>query len=199
MTGFAGKSVSDAVIARAKHGERRAQQALFKEFGGAVYTLALRMTGSVATAEDLLQDTFMEVMRSIGEFRDEASLATWIRRIAVSKCLMHFRSAWQRRMVSFPDLGDGEGAGVLAGREDGGRDQARIDLEKALARLPDQCRIVVWLHDVEGFTHKEIGALLGRTESYSKTRLARAHDRLRAALHHDIALNAASLGRGAPS
>jgi len=58
-----------------------------------------------------------------------------------------------------------------------------IDLERALAQLGDTARVVVWLHDVEGYTHAEIGALFGATASFSKSQLARAHERLRTLLH----------------
>jgi RNA polymerase sigma-70 factor (ECF subfamily) len=70
---------------------------------------------------------------------------------------------------------------ALGSRGHGGDDQ--IALERALAELSDTARAVVWLHDVEGYTHREIGKMMGRTASFSKSQLARAHDRLRISLH----------------
>jgi RNA polymerase sigma factor (sigma-70 family) len=140
------------------------------------------MSGSTATADDLLQDTFIEVMRSIGGFREEAKLATWIRRIAVSKCLMHMRSAWENRATAFRDLGEEpnpDGSGIASGEA---ATQTRMDLERALARLSDVSRLVVMLHDVEGYTHREIADMMGKSVSFSKSQLSRAHQRLQQAV-----------------
>jgi RNA polymerase sigma factor (sigma-70 family) len=138
----------------------------------------------------VLQDTFLEVLRGLPSFRGEASLATWIRRIAVSRSLMVLRSAWLRRATLFRDLA-GEDSGAWDPpdpvKEDAG---LSTDLERALARLPDLSRIVVMLHDVEGYTHAEIAALMGRTPSFSKSQLARAHARLRGFLGQGGALPA---------
>ena len=132
-----------------------------------------------AQAEDLLQETFIEVMRSISKFRGEAPLGAWIRRIAVSKALMFLRSAWHARGQTLDDEwddmtpGDGSSHGLSQHPDDA------LDLDAALANLPDVSRTVVWLHDVEGFTHREIAEFMGRTESFSKSQLSRAYQRLR--------------------
>jgi RNA polymerase sigma-70 factor (ECF subfamily) len=140
------------------------------------------MTGSTHTADDLLQETFIEVIRSIGNFRGDASLATWIRKIAVSKCLMHLRSAWQNRATLFRDLGEDHLPYEPAVACGAPLTQAQMDLEKALARLSDTARVVVILHDVEGYTHREIADLMGKSVSFSKSQLARAHQRLQQAV-----------------
>lgn len=153
-----------------------------------------------AHAEDLLQETFIEVIRSIGKFRGEAPLGSWIRRIAVSKALMFLRSAWHSRSQTLDDDWDDvtPGLGMSHGVSD--RPDEAIDLDAALANLPAVSRAVVWLHDVEGFTHKEIAGLMGRTESFSKSQLSRAYQRLRPMLeaevqHHDVALDNELMGR----
>jgi RNA polymerase sigma-70 factor (ECF subfamily) len=111
-----------------------------------------------------------------------------VRSIAVSRCLMHLRSPWQRsrRWLAGPfDTDDGATAAAptLEPQPPHAADGSEaIDLERALARLPGTSRAVVWLHDVEGYTHAEIGALFGATASFSKSQLARAHERLRAEL-----------------
>jgi len=178
MSGFAGISVDEAVIRRARRGEAGAHETLYRALAPAVYTLAVRLVKAPAAAEDMLQETFIEVMRSLPGYRGDASLATWVRRIAVSKCLMHLRSAWHRRAG---ELGDGDDP------VDGGAPVAdsvglRMDLEAALASLPAESRVVVWLHDVEGYTHREIAMVMQKTESYSKSQLSRAHRRLRGLL-----------------
>lgn len=194
MSGFAGLAVDLAVVRRARHGDARAHEIVFHTYAGAVHTLALRITGSPAAAHDLLQETFIEVMRSVGGYRGDASLGTWIRRIAVSKCLMHLRSAWEQRARGIdeapPETRDraepGDGPAQL---------EQGMDLEAALGSLSPTARAVVWLHDVEGYTHREIGALLGRSESFSKSQLARAHASLRAALELAVpACDSARLG-----
>ncbi len=178
MAGFANKQVEPGVLARARRGDMRAHAIIFRTFSAPVYSLMARMTGSTHTADDLLQETFVEVIRSIGGFREQASLATWIRRIAVSKCLMHLRSAWARRTTLFRDLGEDDRPYEPAAASDAAAMQARIDLERALARLSDTSRVVVILHDIEGYTHREIAEMMGKSVSFSKSQLARAHQRL---------------------
>ncbi|MBT8443283.1 MAG: RNA polymerase sigma factor [Gammaproteobacteria bacterium] len=174
------------MLARARKGDMKAHEIIYRTFSPPVYSLMARMTGSTHTADDLLQETFVEVIRSIGKFRGEASLATWIRKIAVSKCLMHMRSAWQNRATLFRDLGEDHlpyEPAVACGTP---LTHAQMDLEKALARLSDTSRVVVILHDVEGYTHQEIAELMGNSVSFSKSQLARAHARLQQAARASI-------------
>ncbi|UCG72453.1 MAG: RNA polymerase sigma factor [Chromatiales bacterium] len=180
MSGFANKSVPRDVLDRAQRGDMRAHAEIFRAFSRPVYTLAARMTGSTAVADDILQETFLEVIRSLGQFRAEASLATWVRRIAVSKSLMHLRSAWQRRATLFRDLGEAEATAIEPATPGEARAvQLNMDLERALARLPDVSRVVVLLYDVEGYSHAEIARQMGMSVSFSKSQLSRAHARLR--------------------
>ena len=182
MAGFAGKSVDPAIVERARRGDMRAHEIVYRAFSAPVYSLLARMTGSTAIAEDLVQETFIEVIRSIDRFRGDASLATWIRKIAVSKCLMHLRSAWQNRATLFRDLGESHPAAEPRVADEAATVQAYADLERALARLSDVSRVVVILHDIEGYTHREIAALMGKSVSFSKSQLARAHRRLRSTI-----------------
>ncbi len=165
--------VDAALLARAQHGDRGAHSELYELFGGMVFTLARRMLASKAAAEDVLQDTFVEVFRKIGAYRGEAELGFWVKRIAINKCLMQFRSGWISRRSD-----DGEDILLAQPARTAALDD-QIALERALDALQDTARMVVWLHDVEGHTHKEIGAMLGYTASFSKSQLARAHERLR--------------------
>jgi RNA polymerase sigma-70 factor (ECF subfamily) len=162
-----------AVLARAQHGDRTAHAEIYGLFGSTVFTLARRMLASRPLAEDVLQDTFVEVIRKVGTYRGDAEFGFWVKRIAINKCLMHLRSGWSSRRS---DDGD-EAIALLPTRAPGVDDS--IALERALDELSDTARAVVWLHDVEGHTHKEIGRMMGRTASFSKSQLARAHDRLR--------------------
>jgi RNA polymerase sigma factor (sigma-70 family) len=195
MAGFAGKTIGSDIVARAQRGDARAHEIIYRTFSAPVYSLLARMTGSTATADDLSQETFIEVLRSIDRFRGDASLATWIRRIAVSKCLMHMRSAWQNRATLFRDLGEGHPATEPQVVSEVALTQVHIDLERALARLSDVSRVVVILHDIEGYTHREIATLMGKSVSFSKSQLARAHQRLRQSI--EVREPAVSRGAGA--
>ncbi len=187
MSKFTDISIDAGIVKRAARGDVRAHEIIYRSFSAPVYSLGLRFTRVPAHAEDLLQETFVEVIRSIGKFRGDAALGSWIRRIAVTKALMFLRSAWHSRGQSLDDDWDD----VTPSRSDasgvsGDFDRA-IDLDAALAALPEVSRAVVWLHDVEGFTHREIADLMGKTESFSKSQLSRAYQRLRPLLEVETA------------
>ena len=161
---------SEVVLARARAGDPGAFEALYRAFEVPVYNLARRICRTSDDAEDVLQETFFEVCRSIGQFRGEGSLWGWIRTVAASKALMRLRRDKYR------DTDELNEEHHRATRADAG---LRMDLEAALERLTPTSRAVVWLHDVEGYTHEEIAGMTGRTVSFSKSQLARAHTRLR--------------------
>lgn len=179
MSKFADIQIDPAIIKRAARGDVRAHEILYRAFATPVYSLCLRFTRVPAHAEDLVQETFIEVMRSIGQFRGEAAVGSWIRRVAVSKALMFLRSAWTSRSQSLADDWDDMTPGDAASHGISRHPDDALDLDAALAGLPSVSRAVVWLHDVEGYTHKEIAALMGKTESFSKSQLSRAYQRLR--------------------
>jgi len=160
-----------SLVARARAGDYAALEQLYRAYERPVYTLARRLTKSADDAEDVLQETFLEVCRSLRQWRGDGSLWGWIRTIAASKALMRYR---REKLREWEPLEDELGAGSRA--EDV---PLQLDLEAALAKLPERSRAVVWLHDVEGYTHEEIAELMGMTTSFSKSQLARAHDRLR--------------------
>jgi RNA polymerase sigma-70 factor (ECF subfamily) len=179
MGKFADIQIDPAIVKRAARGDPRAHEIIYRAFKTPVYSLCLRFTRAPAHAEDLLQETFIEIMRSISKFRGEAALGSWIRRIAVSKALMFLRSAWTARSQSLADDWEEVTPGNAASHGISSHPDEALDLDAALANLPSVSRTIVWLHDVEGFTHKEIGKLMGRTESFSKSQLSRAYQRLR--------------------
>ena len=185
MSKFADIHIDRAIIKRAARGDARAHEVLYRAFATPVYSLCLRFTRVPAHAEDLVQETFIEVMRSIGQFRGEAAIGSWIRRIAVTKSLMFLRSAWTARSQSLADGWDDMTAGDAASHGISRHPDDALDLDAALANLPSVTRAVVWLHDVEGFTHKEIAALMGKTESFSKSQLSRAYAKLKPMLTAD--------------
>jgi RNA polymerase sigma factor (sigma-70 family) len=176
--------VDDLLVARAKAGDEAALEKLFRHLEAPVYTLARRLTGTPHDAEDVLQDTFLEVVRSISRFRGDGSLEGWIRKVATSKALMKLRQRASRPREE--ELSDGLVDSIAATRNLPAAPVAtapeRLDLETALTGLSEVARAVIWLHDVEGYNHQEIGAMMGKTASFSKSQLARAHTRLRAIL-----------------
>ena len=196
MSKFADIQIDAAIIKRAARGDVRAHEILYRAFASPVYSLCLRFTRVPAHAEDLVQETFIEVMRSIKQFRGEAAIGSWIRRIAVTKALMFLRSAWTARSQSLAEDWDDMTPGDAASHGISRHPDDALDLDAALANLPEVSRVVVWLHDVEGFTHKEIAALMGRTESFSKSQLSRAYQRLRPMLEvpGDNAAEGATIG-----
>ena len=179
MSKFTDIHIDPAIVKRAARGDAKAHEIIYRAFSAPVYSVCLRFTRVPAHAEDLLQETFIEVIRSVAGFRGEAPLGMWIRRIAISKALMFLRSAWHRRGQSLDDDWEEmtfESRGVPSNSAT--QDHA-MDLDAALASLPEVSRVVVWLHDVEGYTHKEIAEQMGKTESFSKSQLSRAYQRLR--------------------
>lgn len=167
-------------LERARDGDRQAHAALYRAFAPMVFTLACRMLGSRSLAEDVLQDSFVDVIRKADQFRGDAAIGAWIKRIAINHCLSHLRSPWVRRRIAtdhdaWPDSADHV--------SDPDRTVARdAELERALAGLSGTARAVVWLHAVEGYTHGEIAEMTGRSTSFSKSQLARAYRQLRADL-----------------
>ncbi|MBT8085045.1 MAG: RNA polymerase sigma factor [Woeseia sp.] len=187
MSRFLDIDIDQAIVKRAARGDRRAHEIIYRAFSAPVYSVCLRFTRVPAHAEDLTQDTFIEVMRSIASFRGDAPLGGWIRRVAVSKALMFLRSAWQQRGTSLRDECDALVPDDLVKHGVAAQPDMAIDLEQALAGLSEISRAVVWLHDVEGFTHKEIAAQMGKSESFSKSQLSRAYQRLRPLLEAEVA------------
>ena len=172
--------VAPDVLAGARSGSERAQAAIYAAVAPATFGLVRRLAGSRALAEDLFQETMMTVFQSLASFRGEAPLGAWVRQIAVSKCLMYLRSPWHRARLRLSSEGDPEGRWVeaLLPATPGPRAEI-VDVERALASLAPTARAVVWLFEVEGYSHEEIAQSFGRSVSFSKSQLARAHVKLR--------------------
>ncbi len=183
MSSFSDSALPAGTVEQAQRGEMPACEAIFRAFEVPVRTLARRLVPRRALAEDLAQDVFVEILAKLGQFDGRGSFAGWVRAITVNRCLMHLRSPWHRSVawIESGDAGELE-SGPCAQASDGAE---LLDLERAMAKLAPVARAVVWLHDVEGYTHAEIGALFGGSTSFSKSQLARAHERLRVLLEPD--------------
>lgn len=181
MSAFLGIEVTAEVLSAACAGDARAQETIYRSYQRPVYSLIRRLISRPAIADELFQETFIEVLRSLRSYSGEGAFGGWVRAIAVNKCLMYLRSPWHRSFA-YIDTDENDPVANLLVDGASGPDvqvEASADVGNALATLPPLTRTVVWLHDVEGYTHGEIARLMGRTVSFSKSQLARAHQRLR--------------------
>jgi RNA polymerase sigma-70 factor (ECF subfamily) len=181
--GSGGVKSGDLELAqRCARGDMAAFEELYRAHAARLYSLALRMTGSAQDAEDVLQEAFLQAHRKLGGFRGESSLGTWLYRLAVNQCLDFLRGR-QAKMARATDSLDAETAmEPVADEPVVPTAISRMDLERAIAQLPDGSRTAFVLHDVEGFAHHEVASLLGVSEGTSKSQVHKARLRLRALL-----------------
>ena len=179
MTRLVEITVPDEVRERACAGEEGARQVIYAAVAPATFALIRRLVGNRSASEDVFQDTMMILFERLTEFRQEAPLGAWLRQIAISRCLMHLRSPWRRVLLCLDTGGETE-APALARATTAALPPEAIDLERALATLAPTARAVLWMFEVEGYSHAEIAASFGRSVSFSKSQLARAHLKLRA-------------------
>src|SRR5690606_9995627 len=168
------------LIQQARQGDAEALDALYRRHSARVYTVVRRLTGDDAQAEDAAQETWLRAIRSLPAFRAEARFSTWIHRIAIN-CALYGRRTRGRirdREVDLPD--------TLTAMENGGRPLLRMSLQEAIDDLPSGMRRVLVLHDIEGFTHEEIGTLLGITAGTSKSQLYKARAKVREQLRPKV-------------
>lgn len=166
------------LVARSLRGDDDAFAALYREHAGRIFALCLRLEGDRAAAEELTQDVFVRAWRRLGTWRGESAFGTWLHRLAVNVVLEHRRSAWRRLRRVLPLAAPEELERPARAAPAG----LAMDLEAAIARLPEGARTVLVLHDIEGYTHEEIGQMTGIAPGTSKAQLFRARRLLREAL-----------------
>ncbi|MGA9575273.1 MAG: sigma-70 family RNA polymerase sigma factor [Lysobacterales bacterium] len=164
--------IDELTVAAAKRGDIRACEKIYRKFHKLAFTVAARICNNREMAQDVTQEAFISAFKRIHQYRGEAPLWAWLRRVVANHAVSALRKLPRHDAVELedhmlPGNGDQEGLGQC------------MDLEQALQQLDDEDRMVVWLYDVEGYKHSEIASLVGKTESYSKTRLNRARARLR--------------------
>jgi RNA polymerase sigma-70 factor, ECF subfamily len=164
------------LVARCRAGEVEAFETLYREHASRLYTLACRMAGSREDGEDLLQEIFLQAYRKLGSFKGDSTIGTWLYRLALNHCLDYVRSR-RAKMNKLTETLDAETSFEPTARRD--TPIARMDLERAVERLPEGCREAFVLHDVEGFDHKEVADLLGIAEGTSKSQVFKARMKLR--------------------
>jgi RNA polymerase sigma-70 factor, ECF subfamily len=164
---------------KAGAGDLMAFEELYRRHFRRVYSLALRMTANPEEAEDLAQDTFIQLHKKIGSFRGDSAFTTWLHRMTVNQVLMHFR-----RRKSRPEYTTEEGetpVQIVQGTENQNKMPVvdKIVLEDAISKLAPGYRAVFVLHDVEGYEHNEVAEMLGISEGTSKSQLHKARLKLR--------------------
>ena len=176
------------VIEEAKKGNAEAFETLYHAHKRRIYSLCLRMTGNTAEAEDLTQEAFLQLFRKISSFRGDAAFSTWLHRLAVNLVLMRFRK--KGLVTSSLDETVGGGEENSHSREIGMQDAVltatvdRVVLEKAMQELPPGYRMMFYLHDVEGYEHREIAGMMGCSVGNCKSQLHKARMRLRELLRN---------------
>ncbi|MGD0901429.1 MAG: RNA polymerase sigma factor [Terracidiphilus sp.] len=178
--------VEDDALAQAQAGDHQAFAQLYSLHKRRIYSLCLRMVGNLAEAEDLTQEVFLQLHRRITSFRGDSAFSTWLHRLAINVVLMHLRKrglalvSLDEAMEPAPEERPGRSFGAadlaLAGAID------RMALERAIDALPAGYRLIFVLHDVEGYEHNEIAAMLDCSIGNSKSQLHKARLKLRDAL-----------------
>jgi RNA polymerase sigma factor (sigma-70 family) len=165
-------NLDELTLAGARRGDVRACEKIYRKFHKQAFSVAIRICNSRELAQDVTQEAFISAFKRMNQFRGDSPFWGWLRRVVVNHAISALRKLPKHDALEFEEYmsshdGDQEGLGHC------------MDLEQALVQLSDEDRMVVWLHDVEGYKHREIAQLVGKTESYSKTRLNRARAKLR--------------------
>jgi RNA polymerase sigma-70 factor (ECF subfamily) len=161
------------LVAAATAGDRAAFESLYRRHVGRVHALCLRMTGNRATAEDCVQETLVQSWLKLQAFEGRSEFSTWLHRVAVN-CVLSRQRAESRRPSGHLRPVDQDAAdpwGADRGETDPGTD---LDLERAIASLPEGARNVFVLHAVGGYSHEETAGMLGVAVGTCKAQLHRA-------------------------
>ncbi len=171
------QDIEPELVARLKRGDLAAFETLYRQFERAAWTLALRLTGRNDVAQEVLQDAMLKAFERVRQYRGDAPFGAWLRKLVVNEALMQLRHDRLHLIEVFDDSIVDDGAPLPWALADA------ATLDRALNRLPDTARAVLWLYHVEGYTHVEIANQFGRSVSFSKSQLARATKRLRQLLN----------------
>lgn len=170
--------VDELTLARAKRGDLRACEQIYRRFHRQAFTVAVRVCKCREMAQEVTQEAFITAFKRIRQYRGDAPFWGWLRRVVVNHAISALRKLPKHDAVELEDY-------MASSKGDHERMGQSMDLDLALGQLSDEDRLVVWLHDVEGYKHREIAQFVGKTESYSKTRLNRARAKLRALISSD--------------
>ncbi len=165
-----------------KKGVRKAQFELYQLYSKAMFNICLRMLKNEADAEDLLQNSFIDVFTKLDTFRFQSTIGAWIKRIVVNNCINFLK----KRRLYFEEIDD-----RLGDREDTQVEEEPTlsvqAIKDAIFQLPDGYRVVFSLYQMEGYDHKEIAEILNVSEQTSKSQYSRARKKLRELLSQPMA------------
>ena len=164
--------IDEVTLAGARRGDIGACERIYRKYHRPAFTVAVRVCRCRELAQEVTQEAFISAFRRIRQFRGDAPFWGWLRRVVVNHAISALRKLPKADIVEFEDYQSWD-----AGQQE--QISLAMDLDDALQQLGDEDRAIVWLHDVEGYRHQDIAKLFGKTESFSKTRLARARKRLR--------------------
>ena len=167
--------VSKELILLAQQGDIDAFEEIYRLFANASYALAFRICNQHSVAEDVVHDAFIKIMNNINKFRHDGSFSGWCRRIVTCEALDRLKKSNRVHLVTEDDLIDGEELDLFQ------QDwlDAVIDIDKLIQQLSPNYRAIFLLHEIEGYSHKEIGLLFEKSESFSKVTLSRAYASLK--------------------
>ena len=164
----------DELVKRCKAGERKSQELLYKQFASKMMGVCLRYATDRMEAEDMLQNGFIRVFQKLGDFRGEGSFEGWVRRIMVHSSIEYYRKHHKMMQVVEESEMEEQGVNPVAVANLGAK-----ELMLLIQKLSPGYRIVFNLYAIEGYSHKEIAAIVGITEGASKSQLSRARSILR--------------------
>jgi RNA polymerase sigma-70 factor, ECF subfamily len=158
-----------------KRNPQKSFEELYRKYYPMVFSLCMRMMGNTWDAEDLTQDTFLQIQKKISKYHGKSAFTTWLYRVTVNQVLMHYRKGWTRseRVTD---------TGVMPEQSSSPSSIAGIELSSAIEELPSGYRKVFLLHDVEGYEHHEIAEKLCISSGTSKSQLHKARMKLRSLL-----------------
>lgn len=162
------------IVEACKQGDRQAQFELYRLYGKAMYNVCLRMVKNETDAEDLLQNSFVDIFTKLSSFRFQSSIGAWIKRIVINNCINFLK----KRRIALEELDVDRHDQLPAAPEPPIMGLSVEAIKAAMMELPDGYRVVFSLYLLEGYDHKEIGDILGITEATSKSQFSRARRKL---------------------
>lgn len=167
------------IIDNCRQGNRQAQFELYQLYSKAMYNICLRMLKNEMDAEDILQNSFVDVFTKLHTFQHQSSIGAWIKRIVINNCINYLK----KRRLDIEELNDNHTKVTDDRPKDVPEAKLTIDqVNQAVQLLPDGYRVVFTLYSFEGYDHREIGEILNVSEATSKSQYSRAKKKLRALL-----------------
>ncbi len=174
------------LVAGLRKGDQACLQEILNKYTEKVHNLAMRIARNQEDAEEILQDVFLTVFRKVEKFEGKSAFSSWLYRITVNTAFMKLRKRKQTAAISLEDITPGvKDSWVSERREDSdanfmaSRHELREQLEAAIAKLPEEYRVIFILRDVDGLSNQEVGEVLGITVPAVKSRLHRSRLLLR--------------------